>query len=139
MAASTPAKKKPTTASKSSTEAERRKAEREQQEVVKKFLETGVDFTPLTLDAGDGVEWNFTPDPQPAETERLSEAMKSLHEAQSNGDSIVEPYEALKEAIRDRIMDADQREEFPKPYYGVNAIMWFAMRVATGRDGFPTE
>lgn len=114
--------------------------EKKQQEEIRKFMSTGLDFTPFELDAGDGVVWKFSPDPQPSDTERLSKAMSALEEAQGGeGGSLQAAFGELVEAIKDRIMDEKQREQFPLPVYGANALMWFSLHLATGRDGFPTE
>lgn len=119
----------------------RQQMDKKQQQQIEEFMASGVDFSPLELDVGDGTIWKFTPDPQPAETQRLSSAMKAISDATNDGmtDAVVESYDNLVSAIRDRLMDEKQKKEFPKPVYGQNALMWFSMRLATGRDGFPTE
>lgn len=118
-----------------------RDAEKRQQEMAEEFMRTGVDFSPLMLDAGDGNEWEFTPDPMPAQSQRLSEVMMSISQVttgQAEGD-LVALYDEFTDAIRDRLASEKDRKRFPLPNYGTSALMWFGMRLATGRDGFPTE
>lgn len=109
------------------------------QQMAAEFMSTGIDFTPFTIDAGDGVEWEFVPDPMPAQTEALSKAMAGVSEAAEAGEGSVEAYEALIEAIKAMMVNEKQKKEFPLPIYGTKAYMFFALNLATGRDGFPTE
>ena len=117
---------------------EQRAAEKKQAESVKKFMADGVDFSPIVLNPGDGTEWSFTPDPQPAQSARLAKAMQGL-EGVDDPQKMEEVFETLADSIRERLVSEEEREKFPLPIYGVNALMWFGMRMAAGRDDFPTE
>lgn len=110
---------------------------KEQDQMLAEFMSTGINFEPFTIDAGDGVEWAFSPDPMPADTERLSSGMKALQEAsqEADGKKLEAAFDSLIDAIRDRLVDEKQKAEFPKPHYGMNATMFFALHLATGRDG----
>lgn len=121
------------------TKAEQQRMDKRQREVVAEFMSSGIDFSPFTIDAGDGVEWEFTADPMPAETEKLRQGMTALDAAAKAGEGLQEAFDSLVGAIRDRMIHDKQKKEFPKPVYGQNAIMFFALHLATGRDGFPTE
>lgn len=121
------------------TKAELQRQDKQQRKVVAEFMSSGIDFSPFTVDAGDGVEWEFSPDPMPADTERLRKGMNDLREASEAGEGIQEAFDELTGAIRDRLVNEKQKKEFPKPIYGQNALMFFALHLATGRDGFPTE
>lgn len=111
--------------------------ERRQREMIAELMSSGIDFSPFTIDAGDGVEWEFTPDPMPADTEMLRKAMTDMGEASQNGEGIQGAFDDLIKVIKARMVDEKQKKEFPRPIYGINAIMFFAIHLATGRDGFP--
>lgn len=113
--------------------------DKQQREVLEKFMSTGIDFSPFTIDPGDGTEWSFKPDPMPSDTERLRKAMNSLQRAVTSGEGAQEAFDELAEGIRSMLIDDKQKKEFPKPNYGQNALMFFAIHLATGRDGLPTE
>lgn len=118
----------------------KKQQEKKQQDQLRNFMSTKLDFSPFTLDVGDGVSWGFSPDPSPAETSRLSKAMEAISEASGGGAEELEvAYAAILDAIKARIIDEKQRKEFPKPEYGTQALMWFGLHLATGRDGLPTE
>lgn len=134
-----PAKQPQDRKPKASTKAQGQREARKQGEVLSEFMSAGIDFSPFVIDPGDGNEWSFTPDPMPWETERLRNAMSSVYDAMRNGEGAKEAAEELVEAIRDRMTDEKQKEKFPLPNYGQNALIFFAMHLATGRDGFPTE
>lgn len=110
-----------------------------QKEALAKLMETGLNFEPFTVDAGDGVVWEFTPDPMPAQTEALISAFRKAEKAASDLSGMDEAFAELFDVIRSRLIHKKQQEEFPRPLYGQNAAMFFAMHLATGRDGFPTE
>lgn len=112
---------------------------RKQKELLAEFMTAGIDFTPFTVDAGDGVVWSFTADPMPEDTERLRKGMVDLDEATRENSGVREAFDSLVEAIKARLIDEKQKKQFPLPVYGQNAIMFFALHLATGRDGFPTE
>lgn len=121
------------------TKATAAKEKKEQQEALAELMSTGVDFSPFTIDAGDGKEWSFNPDPMPSDSQALINAMNGLHKAMSEQEDAEEAFGALVEAVRSRLLSEEQREEFPLPIYGTNAMLFFAMHLATGRDGFPTQ
>lgn len=121
------------------TKAEQEKAQKRQREMLNDFMSSGLNFTPFTIDAGDGIEWKFTPDPMPEETERMVAAMRAVDETTRKQQGTKEAYAELLEAIKDRLMDPKQKKEFPHPLYGQNALVFFALHLTTGRDGFPTK
>lgn len=133
--ATTPQDRKP----KAQTKAQAAKLDKQQREMLANMMSTGIDFSPFTIDAGDGVEWKFSPDPLPAQTEGLIKAMQGASEAVQAREGMAEAFDELTNLIRDRLIDEEQKREFPKPIYGTQALMFFAMHLATGRDGFPTD
>lgn len=110
-----------------------------QREAVAEFLSTGIDFTPFTVDAGDGIEWGFKPDMMPGDVEALRLGMKAVDEARADIAGLDAAFQGLVATIRDLLVDEAQQAEFPRPIYGMNAITWFAMTLIGGRSGFPTE
>lgn len=124
---------------KAPTKAQSAKLDKQQREMLANMMSTGIDFSPFTIDAGDGVEWKFSPDPLPAQTEGLIKAMQGASEAVQSREGMAEAFDELTNLIRDRLIDDEQKKEFPKPIYGTQALMFFAMHLATGRDGFPTD
>lgn len=119
--------------------------DKSQMEAVRSLMATGLDFTPHVIDAGDGIEWAFKPDPGPADTDRMREAMNELNlaqEALQAGDLTVKlqpAFDALMDAIRDRLISDEDKASFPQPTYGINAAMFFSLHLTYGRSGFPTE
>ena len=112
----------------------------QQKKVLAEFMASGIDFTQFTIDPGDGIEWGFKPDPLPTETTAIQKAMEALEAStKEEGGDVNAAFDVLVEAIRAVIIDPKQAEEFPKPLYGTNAILFFAMHLIAGRSGFPTE
>ena len=147
--ATTPAKKTPAKTpakpqDRQPSRAALQREEKKRQQMVAEYLAAGLDLSDFTIDAGDGIEWHFTPDPMPAETAAMVRAMDALEKAGQDIEGI-DDFDRIEEATNDLIaliqkrMTIDkQRKEFPKPNYGAKAIQWFAMHLVTGRDGFPT-
>lgn len=129
------------------TEEQKRK---EQNRRLRELMDTQLDFSPFTIDAGDGVEWSFNPDPMPSETESLQRAMRAVDENQKQvkagetpDKSLTEVFDELTEATREYLLEEKQKKAWPKGghgrNYGLQALMWFAMHLATGRDGLPLD
>ena len=115
-----------------------------QTQAIAKFMSTGLDFRPFTIDVGDGITWSFKPDLMPGDTERIREGMKMIDAASKSGEGMQEAYDVLVAAVQSCLLETQQSkslsvEDFPQPVYGTNAVMFFAMHLLAGRTGFPTE
>lgn len=138
-----PQDRKPSAADRKAEEA----AKKQQEKVMADFMSAGLDFTPLTIDAGDGLEWQFVPDLMPPNIQRLRAAVQRLHasnnevlETGDGGDTLQEAFDELVEACRQCLEpDLPQPAEWPRPNYGIKALLWFAMHLIQGKTGFPTE
>lgn len=152
--ATTPAEKTPAKApakapakkpqDRQTSKAEQQREQKKAQQMLADMLSAGLDLSDFTIDAGDGVEWHFTPDPMPADTARLMRALDAFEAstksvAEEGMDPVLEATDELVESIRARMTVEKQKEEFPLPRYGTKALQFFALHLATGRDGFPTE
>lgn len=123
------------------TAASQKAAQKKADEAMTAYLDTGLDFTPFTIDVGDGIEWGFKPDLLPADLSNLSRALKGLDTASNDSgdlDGMAAAFETLASALRDMLIEDDQKVEFPKPMYGIRALTFFGVRVVKGRTGFPT-
>lgn len=122
-------------------------AERKRQEQLSaEFMSAGLDFSPYTIDAGDGLEWQFVPDMFPANIERLRVALRALQAAAAGigEDADMTDFEAAFDSLADAISacfmpGVDQPAEWPQPIYGIRALSWFAQKLFEGKTGFPTE
>lgn len=131
--AATPNDRKPSAAEKAAQE-------KKQREAISELMSSGVDFTPFTIDVGDGTIWSFKPDMMPADIEQLRSAMVAVGKtSETGGEGLQEAFDGLIEAVRSCLMDEKEKKAFPKPMYGTNALTFFAMSLIAGRTGFPTE
>jgi len=112
---------------------------KKQQEAMANFLAAGLDFTPFTIDAGDGIEWKFKADTMPSDLARLRNALVAMEDAGSDVDLLAAAFDAAIEAIHSLMLDKKQVPEFPQPTYGTQAVIWFLMNLISGKNGFPTE
>lgn len=114
-------------------------AMKKQQEVMASFLAAGLDFTPFTIDAGDGIVWKFKPDTMPSDLARLRNALLEMENAGHDVDKLAAAFDQGIEAIRAMMVDEEQRPQFPAPVYGTKAVIFFLMHLIAGKTGFPTE
>ena len=108
----------------------------------RKQLATPLQFSPMELDVGDGIVWQFVPDMMPAQSIALRNASNALADSFAvdfEGDDAEHPtmlaFNALAAAIRACLIPGDANEnKFPQPAYGVQALTWFAGNIMMGRD-----
>lgn len=109
-------------------------------DAVEKMLRTPLNFDPHVIDAGDGIEWKFVADPSPTQTEELRLAFNVLQEKLESGAGLKDAYDHLGKVISTWLIKGSNKQTFPRPNYGVNALLWFAFKLQLGRDPeFPTQ
>lgn len=114
---------------------------KKQEQALSEFLASGVDFEPFIIDAGDGVEWRFNPDPMPGSIAQLRASLVRVEAAESatDLDALDAAFGDVVGAIRSLLLDEAQRDEFPRPNYGMRALTFFALHLTAGKTGLPTE
>ena len=111
-------------------------------EVRRETVKLGLDFRPIPVDLGDGVEWDFHPDPSPQQWSTLVDALKSFTKFGDDdfgGDDFKTALAGFTAAMSDLLVGEGQREKWIEKDYGLGpqqAISQALMKIWTG---FPTK
>lgn len=111
-------------------------------EVRRDVVKLGLDFRAIPVDLGDGIEWEFHPDPSPEQWSTLVNALKQFtkfEDADFGGDSFKDALSAFTKAMSDLLVSAEQQAEWLEKGYGLGpqqAISEALMEIWTG---FPTK
>lgn len=113
------------------------------QDVDRSVVTLGVDYRPIPINLGDGVVWQFDPDPSPSKFNQLTKAVKALgpvgkkmSDAETEDDGTFErAMTGLKDALGALLLDKDQRKKWAERDYGfrsMNALVGRLMEEITG-------
>ncbi len=111
-------------------------------EVRRDIVKLGLDFRPIPVDLGDGVEWEFHPDPSPAQWSLLVNSLRSFSQFGNEdfgGDAFEKTLEGFTKAMSDMLVTSKQQKEWIEKGYGLGpqqAISEALMEIWTG---FPTK
>ena len=112
------------------------------EEVRRDVVKLGLDFRTIPVDLGDGIEWDFVPDPSPEQWTRLLGALKAF---QKFGDEDFggEAFEAaLKEftgAMAAMLATEEQGKKWVKKGYGLGPQQAISEALMKMWTGFPTK
>lgn len=111
-------------------------------EVRRNVVKLGIDFRSIPVDIGDGIEWEFTPDPSPEQWSLLVSTLKKFTKIKE--DDIDE--KAFKEALKGftaamggLLIDEKQQEKWVKRNYGLGPQQAISEVLMEMWSGFPTK
>lgn len=111
-------------------------------EVRRDVVKLGLDFRAIPVDLGDGVEWEFHPDPSPHQWSTLVSALKEFTKFEDDdfgGDAFETALSGFTGAMSEMLVRTEQQAEWIEKGYGLGpqqAISEALMEIWTG---FPTK
>ena len=112
------------------------------EEVRRDTIKLGLDFRPIPVDVGDGIEWSFHPDPSPAQWNLLVEAMKEFTKFGNKdfgGEEFEKALGAFTAAMANLITEAEQRPLWVEKQYGLAVQQAISEALMNMWTGFPTK
>ena len=111
------------------------------EEVRRDVVKLGLDFRPVPVDLGDGIEWEFHPDPDPAQWSALLAALKEFTkfgDEDFGGEAFEGALSQLTAAMGNLIVSADQRKKWIAKRYGIGPQQAISQALMGIWTGFPT-
>ena len=111
-------------------------------EVRRDVVKLGLDFRPIPVDVGDGIEWNFHPDPSPEQWSTLMDALKEFGrfgEEDFGGEAFKKALADFTKAMSLLIVDEDQRQAWVDKNYGLGPQQAISQALMEIWTGFPTK
>jgi hypothetical protein len=111
-------------------------------EVRRDVVKLGLDFRAIPVDIGDGIEWEFHPDPSPEQWSALVDSLKKFTKFEDEdfgGEAFKEALAGFTESMSKMLVKAEQQAEWMTKGYGLGpqqAISEALMEIWTG---FPTK
>lgn len=111
-------------------------------EVRRNVVKLGLDFRAIPVDLGDGIEWEFHPDPSPQQWSTLVNALKEFMKFADDdfgGEAFESALEGFTKAMSEMLVRIEQQAEWIEKGYGIGpqqAISEALMEIWTG---FPTK
>lgn len=113
-------------------------------EVRREVVKLGIDFRSIPVDMGDGVEWDFTPDPSPQQWTAIMVAIRAFGEmGESEGDfdetTFGTALETLSRAMAGVLSDPSKRDQWIARGYGLGPQQAVSQALMETWTGFPTS
>lgn len=111
-------------------------------EVRRDVVKLGLDFRAIPVDLGDGIEWEFHPDPSPQQWSTLVNALKQFtkfEDADFGGDAFEEALSAFTKAMSEMLVRAEQQVEWIEKGYGLGPQQAISEALMGIWTGFPTK
>lgn len=111
-------------------------------EVRRDVVKLGLDFRPIPVDVGDGIEWNFHPDPDPHQWSVLVDSLKGLTkfgDTDFGGKEFEKALANFTKAMSDLIVDTDQQQAWIDKKYGLGPQQAISQALMEIWTGFPTK
>lgn len=111
-------------------------------EVRRDVVKLGLDFRAIPVDLGDGIEWEFHPDPSPEQWSTLVNALKQFtkfEDADFGGDAFKSALTDFTQAMSGMLMRAEQRVEWIEKGYGLGPQQAISEALMGIWTGFPTK
>jgi len=111
-------------------------------EVRRDVVRLGLDFRAIPVDLGDGIEWEFHPDPTPQMWSTLVNALKQFtkfEDADFGGEAFENALSGFTQAMADMLVKAEQREEWINKGYGLGPQQKISEALMEIWTGFPTK
>lgn len=111
-------------------------------EVRRDVVKLGLDFRPIPVDLGDGVEWEFHPDPSPQQWSVLVDALKvftKFGDDDFEGEAFKEALASFTKAMSELLVNEKQREKWVEKNYGLGPQQAISEALMGIWTGFPTK
>ncbi len=111
-------------------------------EVRRDVVKLGLDFRAIPVDLGDGVEWEFHPDPSPQQWSTLVNALKQFtkfEDADFGGDAFEEALTSFTKAMSEMLVRAEQQVAWIEKGYGLGPQQAISEALMGIWTGFPTN
>ena len=112
-------------------------------------VKIGLDFRTIPVDLGDGIEWEFVPDPSPEQWSILMNALKTFErlfgggadpaEAMSDTKTLNEALKGFTEAMAGMLSSEEQKEAWIEKNYGLGPQQAISEKLTELWTGFPTK
>ena len=110
-------------------------------EVRRDVVKLGLDFRAIPVDLGDGIEWEFHPDPSAEQWSRLVDALKQFTKFENDdfgGDAFKSALAGFTNAMAAMLVRKKQQEEWIKKGYGLGPQQAISQALMEIWTGFPT-
>jgi hypothetical protein len=111
-------------------------------EVRRDVVRLGLDFRPIPVDLGDGIEWEFHPDPSPEQWSSLVESLKAFTKFEDDdfgGEAFKTALSGLTRAMSEMISNEAQRAQWIEKNYGLGPQQKISEALMGIWTGFPTD
>jgi len=111
-------------------------------EVRRDVVKLGLDFRAIPVDLGDGVEWEFHPDPSPEQWSTLVDALKQFTKFEDEdfgGDAFKHALAGFTNAMADMLVKTEQRAQWIEKGYGLGPQQAISEALMGIWTGFPTK
>jgi hypothetical protein len=110
-------------------------------EVRRDVVKLGLDFRAIPVDLGDGIEWEFHPDPSPEQWSTLVDSLKQFtkfEDADFGGDAFKSALAGFTNAMAEMLVRKEQQKEWIKKGYGLGPQQAISEALMGIWTGFPT-
>lgn len=110
-------------------------------EVRRDVVKLGLDFRAIPVDLGDGIEWEFHPDPSPQQWSALVNALKEFTKFEDDdfgGEAFETALAGFTKAMSEMIVTAKQQAEWIEKGYGLGPQQAISQALMEIWTGFPT-
>lgn len=111
-------------------------------QVKREVVKLGLDFRPIPVDLGDGIEWEFHPDPSPAQWSSLMDSLKAFTRFEEDGFGGTQFEESLlnfTKAMSGLLVSAEQQALWVEKQYGLGPQQAISEALMGIWTGFPTK
>lgn len=111
-------------------------------EIRRDVVKLGIDFRPIPVDLGDGIEWEFHPDPSPEQWTALVAAIREFGkfgEDNFGGPEFQASLEKFTEAMAEVLTNEEQKKLWREKRYGLGAQQAISQALMEMWTGFPTK
>lgn len=111
-------------------------------EVRRDVVKLGLDFRAIPVDLGDGVEWEFHPDPSPQQWSTLVNALKSFTKFEDDdfgGEAFENALDGFTKAMSEMLVKAEQQAKWIEKGYGLGPQQAISEALMGIWTGFPTK
>lgn len=111
-------------------------------EVRRDVVKLGLDFRAIPVDLGDGVEWEFHPDPSPQQWSTLVNALKQFTKFEDDdfgGEAFESALAGFTKAMSEMLVRAEQQAEWLEKGYGLGPQQAISEALMGIWTGFPTK
>lgn len=111
-------------------------------EVRRDTIKLGIDFRPIPVDLGDGIEWLFHPDPSPQQWSLLVETLKGFTKFEDEdfgGADFEKAMSDFTKAMSNLLVDKAQQKKWETKGYGLGPQQAISEALMEMWTGFPTK